>query len=577
MERNIRRGNGVVHRSTDAEGVMPGPDCGGNRSAEGYRVVSADVTCKNCLKLMAAELARFEADGPMTGQYDDYNYAADLAATETPVNVVSYNGGKVHTMMPGMDEHPYPLCRGGGQNQNLTKFTTTTAPITCKTCLAYQERREAATTTQGETMTATAVETPAVAADAKVWEAVTHEGTKLVHCIPDGLHAVCDPEIMSIGGDRGSVAMVRTADLCTLCYAAVRSTTDTETKGNDMAAKTSDKLDVNTDAGKEAIAQIAANTERIATLRTEGKEESATELAAETDALVSRLSGRGVAGPKASARMGLTNAKKTPLPSAEVAVRAADTLDWHDAEGASDIVYAASATIANGLQITMKMSDLAKDIAREKIRVAARLTHKGGPDIMSKSQASRDASRDMYEGAFADLPRTFDTTTAIKKLMRSVQDQAKRARNEYIKSLDTDETEAALFTEAREAAPEGTSASDAVFAFYKIDKMSDYDKEKAAWELEEAKRAELEAAGGSEGDSEGDESGEGEGEGEGAEGGDDDTAEALAKAAEKLSKAGKLAEGAVKAAAKLDDDGRAKLKEGMNALIAALAAEAAKL
>jgi hypothetical protein len=574
MERNIRRGNGVVHRSTDAEGVMPGPDCGGNRSAEGYRVVSADVTCKNCLKLMAAELARFEADGPMTGQYDDYNYAADLAATETPVNVVSYNGGKVHTMMPGMDEHPYPLCRGGGQNQNLTKFTTTTAPITCKTCLTYQGRREAATTTQGETMTATAVETPAVAADAKVWEAVTHEGTKLVHCIPDGLHAVCDPEIMSIGGDRGSVAMVRTADLCTLCYAAVRSTTNTETKGNDMAAKTSNKLDVNTDAGKAALETISDNTARISTLRREGKAEAAEELAAETKALTDRLSGKGVAGPKASARMALTNATKTPLPSAEVAVRPADTLDWHDAEGASDIVSAASATIANGLQLTLKMSDLAKDIAREKIRFAARLTHKGGPDIKMNSQAARDASRAMYEGAVADLPETFDTATALKKLMRSVQDQSERARIEYVKSLDTDETEAALFTEAREAAPE-LSASDAVFEFYKIEKVTRYDRERQEWEIEQQRKSELEAAGSDSDDSEGNESGEGEG--EGAEGGDDDTAEALAKAAEKLSKAGKLAEGAVKAAAKLDDDSRAKLKEGMNALIAALAAEAAKL
>lgn len=59
------------------------------------------------------------------------------------VNVVSYSGGKVHSMMPGMEEHPYPLCRGGGMNQNLTKFVTTAAPLTCKTCCTYAERRAA--------------------------------------------------------------------------------------------------------------------------------------------------------------------------------------------------------------------------------------------------------------------------------------------------------------------------------------------------------------------------------------------------------------------------------------------------
>lgn len=61
--------------------------------------------------------------------------------TEQPdVNVISYNGGKVHTGMFG-EEDPYPLCRGGGMNQMLTKFCTTTAPLTCKTCLTYAERR----------------------------------------------------------------------------------------------------------------------------------------------------------------------------------------------------------------------------------------------------------------------------------------------------------------------------------------------------------------------------------------------------------------------------------------------------
>jgi hypothetical protein len=73
------------------------------------------------------------------------------AAEEEPAEsdelprVVSVRGGKVHTAMPGAPEgHAYPLCRGGGRNQMLTKFTATTAPLSCATCTTYAERRAAA-------------------------------------------------------------------------------------------------------------------------------------------------------------------------------------------------------------------------------------------------------------------------------------------------------------------------------------------------------------------------------------------------------------------------------------------------
>jgi hypothetical protein len=67
-------------------------------------------------------------------------------ADETDVHVISVRGGKVHTLMPGAPEgHAYPLCRGGGMNQMLTKFVTTKAPLSCKTCTTYAERRAAKT------------------------------------------------------------------------------------------------------------------------------------------------------------------------------------------------------------------------------------------------------------------------------------------------------------------------------------------------------------------------------------------------------------------------------------------------
>lgn len=79
--------------------------------------------------------------------FDSDGTPADADVAEEPTfdaHVISYNGGKVHTAMPGMDGHSYPLCRGGGQNQHLTKFRPTTAPLSCKTCMGYAEGRAVA-------------------------------------------------------------------------------------------------------------------------------------------------------------------------------------------------------------------------------------------------------------------------------------------------------------------------------------------------------------------------------------------------------------------------------------------------
>lgn len=73
----------------------------------------------------------------------EVRFAPAPPAEEATENVVSVRGGKVHSPMPVLDD-PYPLCRGGGMNQMLTKFQPTTAPITCKTCITYERRRRAA-------------------------------------------------------------------------------------------------------------------------------------------------------------------------------------------------------------------------------------------------------------------------------------------------------------------------------------------------------------------------------------------------------------------------------------------------
>jgi hypothetical protein len=50
---NVQLRTGKVHYAGEPDGFMPAPVCGGNRAVEGYRAVTAEVNCKNCLAIMA--------------------------------------------------------------------------------------------------------------------------------------------------------------------------------------------------------------------------------------------------------------------------------------------------------------------------------------------------------------------------------------------------------------------------------------------------------------------------------------------------------------------------------------------
>jgi hypothetical protein len=103
---------------------------------EAARKAGGRKLCKTCEKAAEAALAAAEAAEAET---EDESMEFDEGA-----HVVSVNGGKVHSaMQDGTDSPAYPLCRGGGMNQNLTKFIPTSAPLTCKTCVTYAERRSA--------------------------------------------------------------------------------------------------------------------------------------------------------------------------------------------------------------------------------------------------------------------------------------------------------------------------------------------------------------------------------------------------------------------------------------------------
>jgi hypothetical protein len=53
----VKLGSGKVHYARKYDGWGVSPQCGGNRASERYYVTTADVDCKRCLKLLAAEEA----------------------------------------------------------------------------------------------------------------------------------------------------------------------------------------------------------------------------------------------------------------------------------------------------------------------------------------------------------------------------------------------------------------------------------------------------------------------------------------------------------------------------------------
>ncbi|MEU7243361.1 hypothetical protein [Streptomyces sparsogenes] len=131
------------------------------KDGRNVRLIQVDTPCGNRWKFGKGECTREAGHiGPHRNTeaseahsfrwFDNEGTPAETEqeADEFNVRVVSVRGGKVHTAMPGLDDeeaHVYPLCRGGGMNQMMTKFRVIDAPLTCKTCQTYAERRAAAT------------------------------------------------------------------------------------------------------------------------------------------------------------------------------------------------------------------------------------------------------------------------------------------------------------------------------------------------------------------------------------------------------------------------------------------------
>lgn len=79
---------------------MPTPQCGGNRSAEGYRETTAPVTCKNCLKILAKEDATEQAPATTTEQAPETRTATVRTVGQTDITVSDPVGKVIRVKVP---------------------------------------------------------------------------------------------------------------------------------------------------------------------------------------------------------------------------------------------------------------------------------------------------------------------------------------------------------------------------------------------------------------------------------------------------------------------------------------------
>jgi hypothetical protein len=264
----------------------------------------------------------------------------------------------------------------------------------------------------------------------------------------------------------------------------------TKTEGDTVAKATDTKAE---DKHAETVEQISANIERFVSLLEAENEEGATELADETEAMISGLPTRGnIPGEvkktwaqfKQDSRTAIREAKKgaTEKPKASTEVVTLETTeDYRSVEGMEDLINEGANVISEGVKLHLKASETAYNLGRNLLNVRLSIKVKGAPDLKAKSQAYRDASGHLKAQAIMQLREAgvdeFDANEAAEKLWKSMQNQTGDVLADYAKELEgprrTDWD--GLFGEVAKAHP-ALSPSEAVSAYYGIDLIGPREK-----------------------------------------------------------------------------------------------------
>jgi hypothetical protein len=396
------------------------------------------------------------------------------------VNVVSYNGGKVHSAMPGMPEdHAYPLCRGGGMNQMVTTFRTIDAPLTCKTCLTYAERRAAKLAAEDQATTESAERMPITikynrttnhldgldirtAATDQTEEQISATGEVAYYaenaCGSLTRYRFAGGQSFDTVGEALEAARAGSRKLCKTCERAAEAmlaaesaniTSDSNAEEGEIMAEMKSN-DVSTDEGKAVLEQIDANIERASSLAEAENVEGLKELEGETETLISSLSGKGSIKVKTEKREAFRAAATVQeKPKAEVA----PVVTYDQIPGVPELIDMGVEKAVEGVRLHLKAVDTARELAKIGLDMWLRMENKKKfPDLMGDSDQAKKSSKALNDKIGQALAKEqglseYEVVQAVAKFSRSIQTQRSNVRAQFLRSLDDDTEEAA---EARE-------------------------------------------------------------------------------------------------------------------------------
>lgn len=254
----------------------------------------------------------------------------------------------------------------------------------------------------------------------------------------------------------------------------------------------------------------------------------------------------------------LAEALATPVPGADLELKS-----YHDVEGVDDLVDEGVKSVKRAVNEGLKTADMARSIAETLLEARLKMTNKHGlPDIVADTKFTKNIAHDMFVKARAGVDQVEDierwaTHESLAKAVRNRMSDVVVAR---LRSLDEnpDAFPAETMAKAQERFPK-LSWTEAVYALYEETGTRLPRKGRTELAREEARRKakELEAARSGEAPS-------------------DDVTDVAAEleAVEKLERS--MVQYAHRAE-KLPKADRAKVKARINATIATLAVEAAKL
>lgn len=220
--------------------------------------------------------------------------------------------------------------------------------------------------------------------------------------------------------------------------------------------------------------EVKANTERVRSLAEAENTEGAAELVTETEALIASLPSR----ERKKLLSALDDASKAqadpkpnvvnPKPEPGTAVANLETEDYTKVEGVSDLVTLGATKVTESVNLHLKTSHTAKEVAAVILDIRRRIHNKDGhPDLTARSDAAKKAASALYQAAGSQLSGDeFEVTEAVKRMTRSVQNQMSDVMAEYLRGLDESPEEAALFEPITKDREEGTTIAQAVAGHY---------------------------------------------------------------------------------------------------------------